>query len=474
MDKFGEMVYAPGSAASKSSRARLWQSTADILHIAPFPLTPEKVLQFAAILKEAGYRSGFLYIVEIEQVHVRMGYPLDHPLRLAVADARRGLERGIGAPARSAELRPGWLDELHAAVDKGDVVLERGNSSPRGGLHVWGVGMGWLLRELELAMLNVHADTLRVNEVEGTVTIKVSSSKTDPAGRSASRTHRCRCSGRKLPSCPVCSSQILLKLAMESWGGDRSSEKAKLVPLIGTVANPLAYVAKSALVHAAQCDAASIKELGIAEVASAEVTGHFMRRSGAKELARRGVSLARIQWLGRWGSAAVLSYVEEAAEEAPDFHDQSSKDGQLLWDGVKSDLACVLRAASPGGDRLQDVLDRPAVRAECAQSGMTEARLMALERFAAEAKTELGDTSALALELDHLVRPTFVVNRTSRVLHRAFRTERLDPVMASTVCGWKWARSPLSQPVGAEDVARAGPLWTECAKCTGAAQEGGG
>eukprot|EP00971_Amphidinium_carterae_P120928 2395398-Amphidinium_carterae.1 len=42
-----------------------------------------------------------------------------------------------------------------------------------------------------------------------------------------------------------------------------------------------------------------------------------MRRSGAKDWARRGLPLHKIQWMGRRGSLAVRVYVEEAAEETP-------------------------------------------------------------------------------------------------------------------------------------------------------------
>ncbi|CAE7224565.1 unnamed protein product, partial [Symbiodinium natans] len=47
------------------------------------------------------------------------------------------------------------------------------------------------------------------------------------------------------------------------------------------------------------------------------VTGHFMRRSGIKLLARQGVPLDLIQWWSRHSSSAVLAYVEEAMEECP-------------------------------------------------------------------------------------------------------------------------------------------------------------
>ena len=47
----------------------------------------------------------------------------------------------------------------------------------------------------------------------------------------------------------------------------------------------------------------------------AALGGHSARRSGAKAYARRGVSLRCIMHLGRWSSACVLGYVEEALSE---------------------------------------------------------------------------------------------------------------------------------------------------------------
>lgn len=50
------------------------------------------------------------------------------------------------------------------------------------------------------------------------------------------------------------------------------------------------------------------------------VTEHSPRRSGAQWLARCGLPLWKIQFLGRWGSETVRSYVEEAfVEVAADF-----------------------------------------------------------------------------------------------------------------------------------------------------------
>ena len=299
--KFKSVTYAPGTVVSKGVRSRLWHDFAGALEIDPFPLTPGKVTAFAAALRDAGYRSGAFYLGEIQQVHVRMGFDVDGPLRMAIADARRGLERGLGPPTRAAEIRPEWLDEFQATIDIGDTILDRPGDGPRGGVYAWGVGCGWLLREIELAMLDMHAETVTIDESTGAATIRVGASKTDPAGRGAARTLPCRCGGRRRPSCAACSARTVLELAVAAWPGDRHSEAARRIPLIGTVADAGRTVEKAAFVRAAQADARILGSMDLLHVDPATVTGHFMRRSGAKSLARRGVPLAKIQWLGRWG-----------------------------------------------------------------------------------------------------------------------------------------------------------------------------
>ena len=462
--KFDQLIYAPNTVTAKATRAGLWTAVAAAMGVEPFPLTPEKVLGFAAVLKEAGYRSGYFYLTEVQQQHVRAGFVVDGPLQTTMADAKRGLERALGPPGRSAEIRPESWDELAADLDAQEVELDRQVDSPRGGLFVWGLGTGWLLREIELSLLNVHSETLRLHE-DGSVTLRISTSKTDPGGRGAARTLPCTCGRRGRPSCAPCSARVLLEEAMSAWGGDRESDEARLRPLIGTMADPGVVVAKAAIVRAARADVGLLQSRGRVLVSPAEVTGHFMRRSGAKHLARQGYPLHRIQWLGRWGSAAVLAYVEEAAEEAPESARPASEQG---WDELRADLAQVLRSAGSVGD-----LSRPEIRERVVQDGLAESRLAALEVFAASAQRDVADAQALARELDQLVRPTLVLNKITRVVHRALRTERLDPEMASTWCGWKWAKSTRSRPVGPDEVDLAGGLWTWCPRCSVApAQEG--
>ena len=49
---------------------------------------------------------------------------------------------------------------------------------------------------------------------------------------------------------------------------------------------------------------------------TATVTGHFMRRSGVKHLARLGVDFAAIEWMARHSSQVTWACVGDAISEA--------------------------------------------------------------------------------------------------------------------------------------------------------------
>jgi hypothetical protein len=53
------------------------------------------------------------------------------------------------------------------------------------------------------------------------------------------------------------------------------------------------------------------------KVTRKQVTGHSARRSGAMEHVRRGLQLQELAFLGRWKSAVVLTYANDALQEVP-------------------------------------------------------------------------------------------------------------------------------------------------------------
>ena len=172
--------------------------------------------------------------------------------------------------------------------------------------------------------------------------------------------------------------------------------------------------------------------------------------------------LAKIQWLGRWGSSAVLAYVEEAAEEAPVDLDCTG------WDQVRGDLAQILRCAGPTSLEVEP----RELRRVMSAAGLGEERLCAVEAFLGTIREELSGTSRLCIELDGLVRPEFVLSLVpqrgqgkTRMVHKAVRCERLDPDACSTICGWRWGRSAHAKPALAAEMAEAGELWRKCPRC---------
>ena len=460
MDNFNQLVFAPRTAATKNARNKLWDKVCGALGVANYPVSPENILAVAAVLREAGYRCGYLYLVEAKQVHVRLGYSITPQIELALADAKRALERGQGGPTRSAEIRPQWFDQLVACCGADQIRLSREPHQPSGGAHIWGIGSGWLLREIELANLDLHIDTIDFGDDGSTATLRVAASKVDIKGKTVARTHKCICNGRQLVSCPVCSLRMVFDEAMLRWGGDRASDLAKFIPLVSTVRDHREVVSKACVVEAARADARKIHDLGIASLAAEDVTWHFMRRSGAKDLARRGVPLSRVQWFGRWGSPTVLAYVEEALEESPELRGMEAS-----WDEIRADLAEVLRAIRPTNDGSADfsaAVEGQAARDAGRTLGWSEDQYQQVRELAM-------DVSKAKVDIDEIyefVKPTTVKCSSSSLIHVCEWLDKSTVGQWTTLCGWKWAASRAAKPISPLLVDLA-EVCEKCARCGG-------
>ena len=251
---------------------------------------------------------------------------------------------------------------------------------------------------------------------------------------------------------------------MSAWSGIRTDEAAKEVPLIGIIASARCFVEKAAMIAAAQADTELLREQGLYEGTVADVTGYFMRRSGAKELARRGLPLSRIQWYGRWGSAAVLGYVEEAAEECSEL-----RGPEATWDEVRVELATVIRATtSLEGFHIQPmtllrILAMPAVKEALEKLGAMEERITELTRFVESAVASASGAEDLAKELHRELHPEVVINTATKTLHiTRFGVHAATTALA---CGWSWTGSSDAQPVHPVWAERDAHSWTLCHRC---------
>lgn len=78
--------------------------------------------------------------------------------------------------------------------------------------------------------------------------------------------------------------------------------------------SPFAFTTKADVIAAAQQDAEEA-----AAVDTAKLTGHFVRRSGVKRLARSNTPKDVIMKMARHSSNAIEAYIEDAMEESPDM-----------------------------------------------------------------------------------------------------------------------------------------------------------
>ena len=277
---------APSSRQSAGARVAWWVNRAAARKCKPWPLTRAKVRLAAAILKKGRYRSAQTYLRTMKAQHVRGGARWTMRLEQELKDCIRSCERGLGPPRRAEALS---ISEIAALPEGfyGDIL------APRDAMLV---GMWWLMREVELAMV-VRSD---VTFVPGPGTcgemaiIFLAVSKTDPAAKGKERRHCCACPS---VACPVAAAKRWTTQVIRTLGGEHQG------PLLTDHTG--APVTKERVVDTIREAAKLIGVKGF-------VGGHSLRASGAQHMAMAGIELWRIQVFGRWGSMAILKYVRES------------------------------------------------------------------------------------------------------------------------------------------------------------------
>ncbi|CAJ1432449.1 unnamed protein product, partial [Effrenium voratum] len=152
-------------------------------------------------LEEAGIRTPWQAALALQQVggesgyraQLRNGRPVGNLAKgvktvggsmsrvdLAIRDAVRSIERGIGGPA----LKDGFRFE--------QVTLSLDSKSATKKAAIFTLGVWFLLREIELAALQVKH--VAVDEANTIVTVSLSCSKMDTVEQSVHRSHKCYCS----------------------------------------------------------------------------------------------------------------------------------------------------------------------------------------------------------------------------------------------------------------------------------------
>ena len=250
------------------------------------PLKKQTVEYVAAALKAGGLASADQYLNELKLMHIEAGYDVEAWLSRTFQLCKKSVARDRGPIKRAPE------------VDVGDLLAEAGDGYLRAAVplgawaYAWGVA--WMLREVELS--KVKWEHVTWNQGTKTVRLFIPHSKMDQKGLGVARTLQCCGESPCWKGCAWAIIQGLIKLR-----GHRAGHPEELMFPNATGNRPT----KTEMVSTWRA------------IASGDIAGHSARRSGAMAYVRRGMGIRELAFLGRWRSAVVLTYAEEALETTP-------------------------------------------------------------------------------------------------------------------------------------------------------------
>ena len=452
IQNFEELVFADTTSAAKNSMFDLWARVCRTRGWQPIPVTCESLMHVAAILREAGFKSVANYLHEARDLHGRAGFTWTPPLQAALQDVKRASKRAIGHTKRSDEVCPEVWEALADLKGIDPVCCESASDAPAGGIALWMVGTLFLLREVELGCLLLDSETIQMSNIpQRAITVNLSASKSDPAGKGAKRTLVCNCGASVvgLPvRCPFHMMKKLVDLQLARLGFDKIEDvPIGAYTLVAQRRDPLSPVTKQAMIAEAQRLVTMARDLVfIARDLSPEnTTGHFTRRSGAKLMARMGCSFSCIQWFARHSSAITWIYVEEAWAESP-------RDSWRMADEL------AIR------DMIGNVLTKV--------NSVDEALKIAEKKFQDSLDSmEMLNTSVNRVDFNRDVRkaliPTYVINLGCSKIHVVQRSacNNADTRLWATKCGWNWLKSGQAcKPVFEDDEVDKDDFF-RCLKC---------
>ena len=343
---------------------------------AGFPLSVDVVLDVAAALKAGSFASAPQILAELRLEHIERGYAFSATLARAFQSAKRSATRGLGPVEKAAELK---LEDICVQVSAPDPVPMA--------FEAYVIAVRFLLREIELANLRC-GQVLLGSTSAGLMTVRIHLpvSKMDSQGSGAMVTPACSCGATSF-SRDTCAAHVAEK-CLAARRREGAGDGDPLFPREGGGAP-----SKAEMVRA---------WAALAPPGHPAPGGHSARRTGAKTYARAGWPVASIQAVGRWASATVLEYIEEAIRELP----RGSRGEVIVSEPATADSHLLPLGA---------LLDRVA-RAEDAIASLVER---------GPQPPPLPDVEVAAPSLP------FLVNVRSGVLHA--RASGSEP---RTCCGW--------------------------------------
>eukprot|EP00435_Cladocopium_sp_Y103_P023526 s2312_g5.t1 len=285
-----------GNFWAASSRASRDVKRGEVLRLASlvasgevdiFPLSQKMVEGVAACLKAADMKSGDQYLNELKLLHVEEGYDLPPWLVRTFSLCKKALTRNKGPVRRAIEAKVEDISEDFWQLP--GEQFENGINSAL--IYAW--AMIWMLREIEAS--ECKWEHVQADGQTRKIALSIPISKMDQGGRGVKRTLQC-CG--EVPCSRFCAWRIWERIT------DEFPNRKHNKNLIFTDKS------KNKLSKKSMVDLWK-------SATEKPVTGHSARRSGAMEHVRRGLQIQELAFLGRWRSAVVLTYANDALQEVP-------------------------------------------------------------------------------------------------------------------------------------------------------------
>ena len=422
--------YAGTSLGPRNSMWNTWCRICTAWQISPLPLTPETVTCVAASLKSGRYKSAANYFSRARQEHISVtGTAPTAAVEQAFRQAILSCERNLGGAAIkitfALEDIPGIQFDDHVPWNQ-----------------VFILGAWFLTRGLELRSArrsHVFIDTARKR-----VTWHFPRSKTDTKAEGVSRTHGCCCTSsgeallpelplRQAPH-PLCPFHCAIAYC-QWWALQTKSTDGPLIP--GNLDEPVPHA------HICKQIAVAVRQVGVdlrsarpCDVHTATIAAeHALRVLGAQFMCRMGIDVYMIQLMGRWGSSAILRYIQDAPLQRQIWVASNA----IAALSTQHTQSCVASSAATPGQALPI--------ADHAQLDM------------AAAATALNEDVAPGVASDTSPQCHMVVNTVTAWLHKVEKGFDLsESFLWRTHCGWKFAQAQFRRTSDTHD-------GRPCAKC---------
>ena len=290
MDLLKEGFWAASTARARSTkRKEIMELTQRVCgeQEACLPLTRATIEKVAAAMKAGGMKAGDQYLNELKLWHIEEGHPVPPWMIRTIGLCTKSLTRDRGPTKRAKEFQVADLDDDRwtSRPQQGDLCTAPAQA------YAW--ACVWMLRCAELC--ECRWEHVKVDMEKSEVRLFLPKSKMDQVASGVSRT--LRCCGKE--TCERFCAYGVVNYLRVRRGFDAECKGPMWMSEAGSPIKMTEMISSWRWLWGPQ------------------ISGHSGRRSGAMAYVRLGMPIQELAFLGRWKSAVVLTYAEEALQTHP-------------------------------------------------------------------------------------------------------------------------------------------------------------